>query len=99
MSPRRTARTEPASFAEAADPALAYAQEQLDWLRRARNRARWSTQVGDLLMLLGAAATVVVSALRAPAAVTSCLAAVTLFLTGFRQVFNPNERWVTTATA
>ncbi|TKA02014.1 SLATT domain-containing protein [Actinacidiphila oryziradicis] len=93
MSPRRTAQTEP--WEHASDPALAYAMDQLDWLRRAKRRARVFTQAGDFLTLLSTAATVVVSALSAPAAISASLAAVALFLTGFRQAFNPNERWVT----
>lgn len=81
------------------DPALAYAMQQLEWYRRAKGRARRIHQAGELAILLSTAATVVVSALRAPAAATASLAAVTLFLTGVRQVFNPNERWVSTSVA
>jgi hypothetical protein len=81
------------------DPALSYALHQLDWYNRAKARARRSHYAGELLILLSTSATVIVSALRAPAVVTATLAAVTLFLTGFRQVFNPNERWVSTSVA
>jgi hypothetical protein len=42
--------------------------DQLDWLRRAKKRARVFTQAGDFMTLLSTAATVVVSALSAPAA-------------------------------
>lgn len=76
------------------DPALEYALRQLRWYRHARARARISHQAGELTILLTTAATVVVAALHASAVVTASLAAVTLFLTGFRQVFGPNENWV-----
>ena len=72
---------------------------QFTWYDRARNRARRTHQLGELLVLLSTASTVVVSALHAPALVTASLAAVTLFLTGYRQVFNPNERWVSASLA
>jgi hypothetical protein len=81
------------------DPALAYALHQLSWYERAKARARRSHYASELLILFSTASTVIVSALRAPAVVTASLAAVTLFLTGFRQVFNPNERWVSTSVA
>ena len=92
-------RAEPQPWENSDDPALAYAMQQLRWYSRARGRARRNHQAGELLILLSTAATVVVSALHAPAAVTASLAAVTLFLTGFRQVFSPNERWVSTSVA
>lgn len=95
--PFRAAASQP--WENSDDPALAYAMQQLEWYRRAKGRARRSHQAGELLILLSTAATVVVSALHAPAVVTASLAAVTLFLTGFRQVFNPNERWVSTSVA
>jgi hypothetical protein len=79
------------------DPALDYALRQLRWYRRARSRARFFHQAGELTILLTTAATVVVAALNASAPVTAALAAVTLFLTGFRQVFSPNENWVRAA--
>jgi len=76
------------------DPALDYALRQLEWYRRARTRARIAHQAGELTILLTTAATVVVAALHASAVVTATIAAVTLFLTGYRQVFGPNENWV-----
>jgi hypothetical protein len=81
------------------DPALAYALHQLSWYERAKVRARRVHYASELLILFSTASTVIVSALRAPAVATATLAAVTLFLTGFRQVFNPNERWVSTSVA
>jgi hypothetical protein len=97
MSSRRAAKAQPWDNAD--DFALAYALAQLTWYDRAHNRARHAHQIGELVILLSASSTVVVSALHAPAWATATLAAVTLFLTGYRQVFNPNERWVTTSTA
>ncbi len=76
------------------DPALDYALRQLHWYRRARGRARFFHQAGEITVLLTTAATVVVAALHASAVVTATIAAVTLFLTGFRQVFGPDENWV-----
>jgi uncharacterized protein DUF4231 len=87
------------SWESSDDPALAYAMYQLEWYDRAKARARHSHYAGELLILLTTSATVVVSALHAPAVATATLAAVTLFLTGFRQVFNPNQRWVSTSVA
>lgn len=83
----------------AGDPALGYALRQLGWYRRARSRARFFHQAGELTILLTTAATVVVAALHASAAITATIAAVTLFLTGFRQVFKPGENWVRTSRA
>ncbi|MDX6311231.1 MAG: hypothetical protein QOF44_695 [Streptomyces sp.] len=97
MSRRRPARPEP--WEDASDPALAYATHHLGWYRRTRDRARFQTKAGDFLMLLSTAATVVVSALHAPAPVTASLAGLALFLTGYRQVFRPNDRWVSTGVA
>lgn len=97
-SSRRNA-AEPQSWERAADPALAYAQQQMAYYRRGIDRARRMHQTGELLILLITAATVVVSALRAPAQLTASFAAVTLFLTGYRQVFNPNDRWVSSTEA
>ncbi len=84
--------TPPASVS--ADPALSYALQQLRRYRRAKSRGRFFHQAGELTILLTTAATVVVAALHASAVVTATIAAVTLFLTGFRQVFGPNENWV-----
>jgi hypothetical protein len=93
MPPRRPAAV-PQPWDQAGDPALAYATQQLSWYRRSMNRSRRSHYVSEILVLLCTAATVVVSALGAPAAATASIAAVVLFLTGYRQVFNPNDRWV-----
>ena len=97
MRPHRA--TESQSWEQADDPALAYAMHELAWFRRSKNRARRTHQIGELLILLSTASTLVVSALRAPAVVTASLAAVAVFLTGIRQVFNPNDRWVSSSVA
>lgn len=76
------------------DPALGYALRQMAWYKRTGSRARFFHQAGEITVLLTTAATVVVAALHASAVVTATIAAVTLFLTGFRQVFGPNENWV-----
>ncbi|TQF02449.1 DUF4231 domain-containing protein [Kitasatospora acidiphila] len=81
------------------DTALGEAMRQLAWYRKARNRAKLAHQSSELLALLTTSATVLVSALRAPAAVTASMAALTLFLTGYRQIFKPNERWTRTSVA
>lgn len=52
-----------------------------------------------MTILLTTAATVVVAALHASAIATASIASVTLFLTGFRQVFGPNENWLRAARA
>lgn len=67
---------------------------QMAWYKRTGSRARFFHQAGEITVLLTTAATVVVAALHASAVVTATIAAVTLFLTGFRQVFGPNENWV-----
>jgi hypothetical protein len=85
----RTTASQPWDSAD--DPALAYASVQLAWYDAARTRSRRAHQFSEVLILLTTASTVVVSALHAPAALTASMAAVTLFLTGFRQVFKPNE--------
>jgi hypothetical protein len=97
MRPHRATVSQP--WEQADDPALAYASDQLSWYLRSKNRSRRTHQVGELLILLSTASTLVVSALRAPAAVTASLAAVAVFLTGLRQVFDPNDRWVSSSVA
>ena len=81
------------------DPALKYAQRQLRLFRRAEVRARFFHQAGEMTILITTAATVVVAALHAAAIVTATIAAVTLFLTGFRQVIGPDENWVRVSRA
>lgn len=78
---------------------MSYALRQMRYYRRAQSRARFFHQAGEITVLLTTAATVVVAALHASAIVTATIAAVTLFLTGFRQVFGPNENWVRTSRA
>ncbi|WP_232247352.1 DUF4231 domain-containing protein [Kitasatospora azatica] len=81
------------------DRALAFAQRQLAFYRKSRDTAKFQHKASELLALVSTAGTVVVSALDAPAAVTATLAALTLFLTGYRQLFTPNERWTRTSVA
>lgn len=97
MSSGRPTHGQP--WEDATDPALAYAVNHMNWYRRACKRHRIRTKVTDLVILLSTAATVLTSALHAPALITSLIASVALFFVGFRQVFHPNERWVATGTA
>ena len=83
----------------ASDQALAYAQNQLAWYRSAGKRARRLHYASELGILSASAGTVLVAALHAPAVVTATLAAATLFLTGARTVFTPNDNWVRTSSA
>lgn len=53
----------------------------------------------ELSALLTGAGTVVAAGLQAPAALTAVLAGVTVFIGGFRQVFNHLERYVLAAEA
>lgn len=85
--------------ASPSDRALSYALWKQGYFKRGLNRARFLVQVGEMTILLTTAATVVVAALHASAIVTATLAAVSLFFTGFRLVFGPNENWVRTARA
>src|SRR5437868_6870087 len=98
MSSRRPAVAHPSvalpAWDQAGDPALAYALKQLAWYGSARARAQRSHRACELLILMSTAGTVLLSALHAPAAVTASMAALTLFITGYRQVFDPNERGV-----
>lgn len=81
------------------DPLLEQALSDLDWYARTRDRARrwhWTTELGALLT---GAATVVAAGIQAPAAATATLAGLTVFIGGFRQVFNHTERHVLAAEA
>ncbi|MGV9313144.1 DUF4231 domain-containing protein [Streptomyces sp. NPDC003691] len=78
---------------------LAYADEQLAWYARARDRARRWHRTTELTALLTGAATVVAAGIQAPAAATASLAGAAVFIGGFRQVFNHNERYVLAAEA
>ncbi|PJE99790.1 DUF4231 domain-containing protein [Streptomyces carminius] len=81
------------------DPLLEHALAELAWYARIRDRSRrWHWAV-ELTALLAGAATVVAAGLRAPAAVTACLAGAAVFIGGFRQVFNHAERYVLAAEA
>lgn len=79
---------------ESADPALAVALQQLQWYRRAADRARFGNQLSDVLLLVTSAATTVSAALSAAAWITALLAAGTLVLTGLRKSFDWHANWV-----
>lgn len=92
-------RRTPQQPAPVDDPLLEQALADLDWYARARDRARrwhWATELGALLT---GAATVVAAGIQAPPAVTATLAGLTVFIGGFRQVFNHTERHVLAAEA
>ncbi|CCB72010.1 SLATT domain-containing protein [Streptantibioticus cattleyicolor] len=81
------------------DPLLALALEDLAWYERQRDRARrwhWAT---ELSALVTGGTTVVAAGIQAPAAVTATIAGATVFIGGFRQVFNHAERHVVAAEA
>ncbi|GAA0589497.1 SLATT domain-containing protein [Streptomyces crystallinus] len=81
------------------DPLLEQALSDLDWYARARDRARrwhWVTELGALST---GAATVVAAGIQAPPATTATLAGLSVFIGGFRQVFNHTERHVLAAEA
>jgi hypothetical protein len=82
---------------EAPDPLLALAMQELAFYERTRNRARLWHQLTELTSLVSASATVIAAGLGAPALVTALAAGAALFTTGFRQVFNPADRWVLAA--
>ncbi|MFD9794262.1 SLATT domain-containing protein [Streptomyces sp. NPDC059070] len=82
-----------------ADPLLEHALKDLDWYARARDRARRQHWATELSALLTGGATVVAAGIQAPPAVTATLAGLTVFIGGFRQVFNHSERHVLAAEA
>ncbi|MEY9968037.1 hypothetical protein ABIA33_006117 [Streptacidiphilus sp. MAP12-16] len=91
---RRSTTTPPST---SPDPELAYALTDLAWYARTRDSARtwyWVTELGALFT---GATTVVAAGLQAPAAVTASVAGATVFIGGFRQVFNHAERYVLAA--
>ncbi|MFD7631393.1 SLATT domain-containing protein [Streptomyces sp. NPDC059851] len=78
---------------------MAHSLADLAWYARTRNRAgRWHQTV-ELSALLTGAGTVVAAGLQAPAAITAVMAGATVFIGGFRQVFNHLERYVLAAEA
>ncbi|MFE0424813.1 SLATT domain-containing protein, partial [Streptomyces sp. NPDC058953] len=78
---------------------LAYADEQLAWFARIRDRSRRMHWTVELTALFTGAAPVVAAGVQAPAAATASLAGAAVFVGGFRQVFNHNERYVLAAEA
>ncbi len=97
MSPIGPSRGDDA-WDNAPDPLLALAMQELAFYERTRNRARLWHQTTELASLVAASATVVAAGLGAPALVTALAAGIALFTNGFRQVFNPAERWVLAAS-
>ncbi|MGY3061919.1 hypothetical protein ACVWZD_006217 [Streptomyces sp. TE3672] len=96
LIPRRTSPGPPPA---SDDLLLAHALADLAWYARARDRARrWHWTV-ELSALLTGAGTVVAAGLQAPAAITAVMAGATVFIGGFRQVFNHLERYVLAAEA
>lgn len=81
------------------DPLLADAFTDLAWYARTRDRARRWHRTVELSALLTGAGTVVAAGLQAPAAITAVMAGVTVFIGGFRQLFNHLERYVLAAEA
>lgn len=86
-------------WATAADPVLNLVLREMDWYAKRRHRSRLLYQGSELVLLLATAATTLAAALAAPPIVTASLAAVTLFMTGFRQTFDPHARWLACAHA
>ena len=94
------ARNQPSlTDGDPADPLLDVALEDLAWYARARNMARRANWATELAGLLAGAATVVAAGIAAPAAVTATVAGAAVFIGGYRQVFNHNERYVLAAEA
>lgn len=81
------------------DPLLAQAMEDLAWYARTRDTARRMNRATELVGLFAGAVTVVAAGIAAPAAVTATVAGAAVFVGGFRQVFNHNERYVLAAEA
>ena len=81
------------------DPALALADQQLDWYSRQCDISRRAYLAGEVLLLLVAAATTLAAALQAHPWVTASLAAASLVLVGVRRVFDWHEDWLAFAAA
>lgn len=75
------------------------ARGQLDWYARRRDVSRILYQTTEFALLIATAATTVAAAISAPALATALLSAGTVFLTGFRQTFDPHGRWVVCSLA
>ncbi|MCD0481923.1 DUF4231 domain-containing protein [Streptacidiphilus sp. ASG 303] len=85
--------------AGAPDPLLDHVLAQLAWYGRSRARARRTHRAVELALLTTTSATVVASALSAPAFATAAVAAGSVFLTGLRQLLGPGERWASAGVA
>ncbi|WP_329320978.1 SLATT domain-containing protein [Streptomyces sp. NBC_01262] len=81
------------------DPLLEVALQDLAWYARARDMARRANRTTELAGLLAGAATVVAAGIAAPATVTATVAGAAVFIGGYRQVSNHNERYVLAAEA
>ena len=86
-------------WTDADDPALDLTLRELDWYAQVRKQSRRHYHATEGLLLLVGAATTVAAALAAPPVFTACLAALTVFLTGYRQTFDPHGRWIACALA
>lgn len=86
-------------WSNAEDPALELALRELDWYTKRRVESRRYYQASEGFLLLAGAGTTVAAALAAPPFFTATLAAATVFLTGFRQTFDPHGRWIACALA
>ncbi|WP_309302783.1 DUF4231 domain-containing protein [Streptomyces sp. PT12] len=72
---------------------LARDRRDLAFYERVRDNNRRLHRLVELVALAAASGTVVAAGLRAEPWLTATIAAVTLFCTGFRQVFGPGPRW------
>ncbi|WP_063784429.1 DUF4231 domain-containing protein, partial [Streptomyces sp. SBT349] len=81
------------AWTTAPDPLLALAERDLAFYRRVRDNNRRLHRLIELGALAGASGTVVAAGLQAEPWLTAAIAGVTLFCTGFRQVFGPGQRW------
>jgi len=84
---------------ESEDRLLAQALEDAARYARTRTRSRRWHWITELSSLFTGAATVVAAGIGAPPAVTATVAGATVFIGGFRQVFNYTERYVLAAEA
>jgi hypothetical protein len=81
------------------DQPLAFALNQLAWYTRNNRSARIGHYAIEISQLLVAAGTTLAAAAGASAILTASLAALTLVLTGLRQVFGFREKWATMTVA
>lgn len=87
------ATTDPDGWTREPDPLLALALRDLAFYERTRNGARRWHYIIEATSLITASGTVVAAGLSAAPLITALVASAALFANGFRQVFNPAERW------